>query len=300
MRHQKTQNDRIFGLIQFCPWPTNLLDFLGVIFPWSESSPCKAWVLHIFFWVRSNSHLPQDAYKRLGSDIKKELNLKRVPWTFKEMNLSSKRHAEMTGSQGLKMKHLNIYGSWKSPLEKEHPFSKFHCCGSMLYFGASSLFLWMPHEVDPPYRVTFGDETFVDVDYDPMTPGSTTRYCWWFRIPAFTSWGCSFIPLFTGFFIHPRWLFGISEPPTVREKKRVTTIIPGRDSDRGGKSALNRQVGSRFCGSLGLGRNGATWRALNEVRFRWMCFFLCRTAFFLEPKSGQWYNMSHLLRTFLA
>ena len=32
------------------------------------------------------------------------------------------------------------------------------------------------HEVDPPYRVTFGDETFVDVDYDPMTPGSTTRY----------------------------------------------------------------------------------------------------------------------------
>ena len=27
------------------------------------------------------------------------------------------------------------------------------------------------HQVDPPYRVTFGDETFVDVDYDPMTPG---------------------------------------------------------------------------------------------------------------------------------
>jgi hypothetical protein len=23
-------------------------------------------------------------------------------------------------------------------------------------------------QVDPPYRVTFGDESFVDVDYDPM------------------------------------------------------------------------------------------------------------------------------------
>ncbi|CAK9089577.1 4-didehydrolycopene-forming)) [Durusdinium trenchii] len=63
--------------------------------------------------------LPQkyeDAFKRLGSDIKKELNLKRV---------------------------------------------------------------------DPPYRVTFGDETFVDVDYDPMKmteqmekfePGCTSNY----------------------------------------------------------------------------------------------------------------------------
>jgi len=58
----------------------------------------------------------EDAYKRLGSDIKKELNLKRV---------------------------------------------------------------------DPPYRVTFGDETFVDVDYDPMKmteqmekfePGCTSNY----------------------------------------------------------------------------------------------------------------------------
>ncbi|CAK9089787.1 zeta-carotene-forming phytoene desaturase (2-step phytoene desaturase) [Durusdinium trenchii] len=57
-----------------------------------------------------------DAFKRLGSDIKKELNLKRV---------------------------------------------------------------------DPPYRVTFGDETFVDVDYDPMKmteqmekfePGCTSNY----------------------------------------------------------------------------------------------------------------------------
>ena len=30
-------------------------------------------------------------------------------------------------------------------------------------------------QVDPPYRVSFGDETFVDVDYDPMKmfPGGT-------------------------------------------------------------------------------------------------------------------------------
>ena len=88
-------------------------------------------------------------------------------------------------------------------------------------------------------------------------------------------------------FIHPRWLFGISEPPTVGEKNGSLgewhTIIPGRDNDRGGKSALNWQVGSRFCGSLGPGSfsgNGATWWALNEVRFRWMCFFFVEQLFF--------------------
>ena len=26
--------------------------------------------------------------------------------------------------------------------------------------------------MDPPYRVTFGDETYVDVDYDPMRLGT--------------------------------------------------------------------------------------------------------------------------------
>ena len=28
-------------------------------------------------------------------------------------------------------------------------------------------------------------------------------YCWWFRNPAFASWGWQLIPLFTGFGIHP-------------------------------------------------------------------------------------------------
>ena len=37
-----------------------------------------------------------------------------------------------------------------------------------------------------------------------------------FEIRRFhTSWGWYFIPLFTGFLSHPRWLFGISEPSTV-------------------------------------------------------------------------------------
>ena len=39
-------------------------------------------------------------------------------------------------------------------------------------------------------------------------------YCWWFRNPAFTSWGRYFIPLFPGFYTSNPWLFRISEAST--------------------------------------------------------------------------------------
>ena len=42
--------------------------------------------------------------------------------------------------------------------------------------------------------------------------GLLLLYCWWFRNPAFTSWGKGSLYHYLQSFLHPRWLFGSSEP----------------------------------------------------------------------------------------
>ena len=49
------------------------------------------------------------------------------------------------------------------------------------------------------------------------------RYCWWFRNPAFTSWGLVVLSHYLQGFIHPRWLFGISSINSMTSGKRNQT-----------------------------------------------------------------------------
>ena len=56
-----------------------------------------------------------------------------------------------------------------------------------------------------------------------MSLGISKFLCWWEKNPAITSWYCKFIPLFTRFLHHPRWLVRIS---SVNSMEVVKAMLP--------------------------------------------------------------------------
>ena len=127
---------------------------------------------------------------------------------------------------------MSKWWTWKMPMGKTCRWKKHIYNGQLTRnqhrkrcFSAFRLWLNIATQLSQTFLGTFPKFFGVKMMKKSLKPPSSSYDCWWFRNPAFTSWGNGSLSHYLQGFIHPRWLFGISEPSTVALRVLLSLIF---------------------------------------------------------------------------